>query len=359
MRMIFGILLFGIAFAVSPQTQDLLTQANNFAAQARKTSPNPSPDQALWKQAIAKAEEATKTEPTAPETWMTLAYFYTETGFWIRADAAWNEYLKRGTPGANESKQIALTQMNLGYAAYGLENYPEAISRFKGAAEFAANDASPQAWLGRIALEQGNVGAARDYYQKAVNLDPSEANRYFLNQVQAMTSFGHDAVRAFLKGYDTYQTDKAQSLAYFSSAAEAAPQWLEASRWVGRLQIELNQPDQALSTWQGVSSLGVATGGDRYFLRYAQLGKEYGLDAAKAFLDGVNAYEINKTSAQVFFQKAVEAAPNFADAWYWLGRTAYEGRNFALAESAYSRVLQIQPDNKEAQYWLIQARKQK
>lgn len=357
------ILLFGvflsIALALQPQTQDLLNQANALAAQARRASPRPSPDQNLWKQAIAKAEEASKLEPDAPEPWYTLAGFYTETGFWIRADAAWSEFLKRGNPTDSDSQQMALTQINLGYAAYERQDYAEASSRFQNATGFAPGSSEPLAWLGRIALEQGNVQAARSYYQKAVVLAPTESNRYFLNQAQSMASFGQDAVHAFLKGYDSYQTDKPQSLAYFSSASQAAPQWLEAQRWVGRLQLELNQPEKALETWQQVTASIGATAGDRYFLRLADLGNQYGLTAAKAFMDGINAYEINKSSAQGFFQKATDSNPNFADAWYWLGRAAYESRNFALAENAYARVLQLQPANKEAQYWLNEAKRQK
>ena len=350
--------LLSLAFAQTPNTQTLLREAEQFASQARAQKVAPSPDSLLWKQAIAKAEEATQLEPAASEPWRLLASYYTEVRFWIRADEAWAQYLRRGTPDERTGQLIAQTQMNLGYAAYRQENYEEASTRFENAAEFDAKSAAPLEWQGRIALEQGNLQAARGFYQRAVQVAPNETNRYFLNQAQTMQAYGKDAVRAFLQAYDSYQVgNKEESLQGFVTVSQAAPQWTEAKRWVGRLQLELNQAPQALNTWRQLSLAPGTTAADRYFLRYAELGSQYGVSAAKSFLDGVNAFEINKSGAITFFQRAISANPAFADAWYWLGRSAFETKNYAQAVDAYSRVLQIQPDNRDAQYWLNQARK--
>jgi tetratricopeptide (TPR) repeat protein len=351
--------LFALALAQNNSSvQTLLREAETFASQARAQKVAPSPDSSLWKQAIAKAEEATKLDPAASEPWRLLATYYTETRFWIRADEAWTQYLRRGTPDERTSSLVAQTQMNLGYAAYRQENYEEAAVRFQNAAEFDVKSAAPLEWQGRIALEQGNVQAARGFYQRAVQLQPNETNRYFLSQTQTLQNYGPEATRAFLQAYDSYQAgNKEGALRGFVNASVAAPQWVEAKRWVGRLQLELNQPTQALSTWRQLAAAPGTTPGDRYFLRYAELGSQFGVTAAKAFMDGVNAFELNKAAALTFFQRATTTNPAFADAWYWLGRSAFETKNYAQAVDAYTRALQIQPNNKEAEYWLGQAKK--
>ncbi|MDX2003655.1 MAG: tetratricopeptide repeat protein [Meiothermus sp.] len=342
----------------SSSVQALLAQAEQFAAQARTQNVPRSPDSTLWRQAIQKAEEATRADPASSEAWRLLATYYSETRFWIRADEAWSQYLRRGTPDERTSQQIAQVQMNLGYAAYGQENLEAAAARFQSAAEFDPRSAAPLEWQGRIALEQGNVGAARAFYQRANQLQPGDTNRYFLNLTQNVQSYGREATRAFLEAYDTYQAgQREQALQGFAEAARAAPQWSEAQRWVGRLQLELNRPAQALTTWQQLAATAGSTASDRYFLRFAQLANQNGTPAARAFLDGVNAFDLNRAAALTFFQQATAASPNFAEAWYWLGRSAFETRNYGQAVDAYSRVLQLQPDNREAQYWLGQARR--
>ena len=254
--------------------------------------------------------------------------------------------------------QISTVYKNLAYAAYNREDFALATTYFENAADFTPNDPEPQEWLGRLYLEQGDLARSKDFWQNAVRLRPSERNRYFLAQAADMQRYGPSAVRAFAKGYDAYSTgDKSQALAYFDAAAQAAPQWVEAKRWLGRLQLELNQLAPALATWQQVAASSEATAGDRYFLRYSELGNQYGLDTAKSFLDGIAAFEGNKTAALALFQKSVQIAPQFAQAWYWLGRSAYDSKNYPLAVQAYGQAVALEPGNKEAQYWLEQARK--
>jgi cytochrome c-type biogenesis protein CcmH/NrfG len=357
---VFGSLLLSLAFAQQPQTQDLLQQAQQLSQQARSQNVAPSPDSELWKQAIEKATQATQAEPSAPEAWRVLAGLYTETKFWVKADEAWNQYLQLRGGNADPSTyaQIASVQMNLGYAAYRQQNWAEAQGRFKTAAQYAPQDPAPQEWLGRIALEQGDFAAASGYYQKAVQIKPSEANKYFLNLTSNAQSYGPDATHAFLQGYDAYTAgDKAQAQTAFARAAQAAPQWLEAQRWLARTQLENGQASAALATWQTVASAPGATAGDKYFLKQAQFASKYGVPAAKAYLDGVAVFPSDKNQALTLFQQATQAAPTFGEAWYWLGRAAYETKNFPLAVQAYGQAVQLMPDNKEAKYWLSQAQK--
>ena len=55
------------------------------------------------------------------------------------------------------------------------------------------------------------------------------------------------------------------------------------------------------------------------------------------------------TDADKWFTKAVEWAPNDAQAWYYLGRTKYNENRFEEAVSAFKRCLQLDPKNVKAQ----------
>lgn len=356
----FGLALFGLAFALQPQTLALLQEAQQLAQQARAQKVAPSPDSGLWKQAIDKAEQAAQLEPGAPEVWQELGALYTETKFWSRADEAWTKYaeLKGGATDPAVLQPLAVVNMNLGYAAYKAQNWAEAENRFKTAAQYTPQDPAPQEWLGRIALEQGDFAAARGYYQQAVQIKPSNANRYFLTLTSNAQSFGPQATSAFLQGYDAYNAgDKAGAQTQFAQAVQAAPNWLEARRWLARTQLENGQATDALASWQQIASSPQATAGDKYFLKQAQLASQYGAPAAKAYLDGVATFPNDKNAALNLFQQATQTAPSFGDAWYWLGRSAYETRNYPLAVQAYGQAVQLMPDNKEAKYWLAQAQK--
>lgn len=353
-----------IALAQTPRPVDvgaLLQEAQQLAAQARSQRIMPSPDVSLWRQAIAKAEQATQADGQNALAWKVLGGLYTETRFWARAETAWQRYLLLTTaqPDAEARAAIVTTYLNLGYAAYRRDEADLAFTHFQNAAQFSPNRPEAFEWLGRIALERGDIAAARGYYQQANAVGPSAANQYFLSQIDSMATYGKPAVRAFLNGYEKYQAgDRPAALGSFEQATQAAPNFLEAWRWVGRTRLELDRPKAALEAWQQVASSPQVTNRDRYFLRLAQVSAQFGTVAAQQFFAGVQAFQAGtRTQAQTHFQAATLSNPQFTDAWYWLGRTAFEQRNFPLAIQAYSEVLKLQPDHKEAQYWLTQARK--
>jgi len=361
MRWIALLVLMGWSWAIQPQTQALLQEAQNLTQQARAAKVAPSPDAALWKQAIAKAEEASRLEPTALEVWKFLGLIYSETRWWIRADTAWQQYLKvtGGRPDGEARQGITSTYLNLGYAAYRQNNLGAAKRHFELAAQVSTTNPAPLEWLGRIALVQGNTAAAKEFYQQANLLEPTETNRYFLNQANNMQAYGQAAVGAFLAGYEKYQLgDKAGALSGFEQATQQSPNWLEAWRWVGRIRLELDRPKEALTAWQQVALSPQVTAADRYFLRLAELSSKYGAPAAKTFFEGMGLYQAGKKpEAQARFLAATQANLQFVEAWYWLGRVAFEQNNFQLALTAFGEVLKLEPDNKDAQYWLIQAKR--
>lgn len=360
------LLPLGLVFAQNgpgqnPPAQSLLQEAQVLAQQARASGAAPSMDSTPWKRAIERAEAAAQADPQSVEAWKLLGMLYYDVKFWARAHDCFNQYLRLtgGQADPEAARAIGDSDLNLGYEAYNRGDIDRALGYFQSAADFLPGDPQPYEWIGRIDLELGRAEEARQAYQRANQIHPTPTNTYFLYRSQEVATYGRTAVRAFTTGYNAYQRgDKATALTQFQIAAQAAPNWLEAKRWVARTQLETGQVQAALATWQQIAASPRATASDQYFLRVAQLSAQYGVDAASAYLEGVQAYQAgNRAQAQARFQAATQANPQFADAWYWLGRTAYEGKNYALAVQAYGQVVALQPDNAQAKYWLNLARR--
>lgn len=353
-------LLSGLVLAIQPATQQLLDEAQSLIQQARQQKVAPSPDATLWSQAIAKGQQAAALEPQAPEVWLLLGNLYTETKWWIKAEEAWNKYIQlAGLTDPQVRRQASLVQLNLGYAAYRRGDFEAALAKFQTASELTPDDPQPYRWMGRIHLESGNTLAARQSWQKAVQLQPNAANRYFLELSQSSLDYGREAVSAFYLGYEAYSLGRRpEALGHFNRALQAAPNWLEAKRWAGRIQLEQGNAAEALRLWREIVASPQASDADRYQLRRADLAAQYGLQAGDAYLQGVASYQLgDKAAARASFERALQSAPRFTEAWYWLGRVAYEQQDYATAERAYSQVLILEPTNAQARYWLGQVRK--
>jgi tetratricopeptide (TPR) repeat protein len=349
-----------LALASTPQVQSLLEQAQSLAAQAQKTYVGAYPDDPLWGQAIQVAKRATELDPKDPAAWQLLAQLYTTTHWWYPARQAWLTYLQLVPNDPKAAAELEKVDIQLGYIAYERNHLAHAKMYFKEAAQYAPQDDVPLQWLGRIALEEGHPHRAQTYWAEAEKLNPSPQNAYFLAQSQEIATHGATAVKAFEEGYQAYTSGHYhQALQDFQTALQNSPNWVEAERWVGRTALKLNNPQQALQAWEAVVASPQATPGDRYFLQLSQLAVRHGLEAAQAFLDGVGSYsQGNYTQALSSFQLAVQKASDFAEAWYWLGRTEYKLGQYQLAALAYHTVLQLQPNNANAQYWYQQALKQ-
>jgi tetratricopeptide (TPR) repeat protein len=356
-----GIVL-GLALAQTPQTQNLINQAKLLAGQARASGAAPSPDAALWKQALAKAEEAAKLEPS-PATWQLLGELYSETRFWSKAELAWGQYikLKGGEVDPLLAVLIGGVYLKQGYEAYSQQDLQRAENYFQQALEITPDDAKTHEALGKFYLDQGDSRTAFGYWQKAHSLAPNETNRYFLTQSRDMVAYGPQAVKAFSLGYQAYkEANLSVAFVQFDLAQQNAPAWLEAQRWFGRVALEVGQPEPALQAWQAVSASKQASNGDKYYLQLAQLGVRHTLPAARSYLAGIEAHSAGKADiARIHFSEATALTPSFAQAWYWLGRTAYEAKDFVAAVQAYGKVVELEPANAEARYWLEQAKKGK
>ena len=352
------LILLGLTFAetVGMVPQQQLKQLNSSVVKAYEAFSTNFPDQPLWQQAIQKASKLTEEYPQDPQTWRMLAHIYTITHWWYRAEQAWKAYLKlaKGRATSATNKDIETVQIQMGYAAYRLGNIQSAIKHFTDASLNNPKDPTPSEWLGRIYLEKDKPKIALSYWQQAHSIKPTPINTYFMQQAKAMMAHGPQAVRLFTRGYFAFQVgDLTRALHSFQKVVVLDPDWLEPLRWVGRIQLKLNQSQTALLAWQMVVNSPKSTTGDRYFLQLARIGVKNGLPAAHAYLDGISSFQDgNYTKARIDFATAAKLNPSFALAWYWLGRMAFDQQDYATAAKAYGTVLKLEPRNKGATYFL-------
>lgn len=75
------------------------------------------------------------------------------------------------------------------------------------------------------------------------------------------------------------------------------------------------------------------------------------------FDQGYNLYQAGrKQEAIQFFVEAVTTKPNFAKAWIWLARTYQEEGMYDEAIWAWEKVVKLEPENQQAQYFLKKVR---
>ncbi|WP_456412882.1 tetratricopeptide repeat protein [Oceanithermus profundus] len=350
------VLLFLPVLALSPEAVQLLNEARALAEQAQETYEAQFPDKPLWAQAIAKAEAAAKLEPDEPEVWRVLAQIYTTTGWWIRAEKAWKRYLVLA--GESNPAPLAEALRALGFLAYQRGDVKAALDYFEQALVLEPESEEALAWLGRIYLELGDGIRAAEYWRLAAKVNPSPRNTYFAEQAEKMAQYGSEAVKAFYQGYAAWEAgDYPTAIQQFETAAGLAPDWSEAHRWLARSYMDAGMPARAIPHWEKVIALEGNPADARHFLKLAREAAGVGLSAADAFFKGVAAYEAGRLEeAERWFARAVEADPEYAKAWRWLGRVRYEQGRYAEAARAYERAVELDPEDTSARYFLRLAR---
>jgi len=130
------------------------------------------------------------------------------------------------------------------------------------------------------------------------------------------------------------------------------PENVEAHRWLGRIMLETRRPEQAIPAWRTVLELDPDAEGAAYFLELAQAQARWGIDAANDFYLGINRYEAgNLTQARTSFAAATARNAEYAAAWAWSGRVAFEQGFYEDAFIAYGRALALEPNNANYQWF--------
>lgn len=147
--------------------------------------------------------------------------------------------------------------------------------------------------------------------------------------------------------YAAYQRgEKTEAAELYLKVTRILPGNREAHRWLGRILLELRLPEQAVVAWRNYLDLDPADEGAQYFLSLAQAQARHGIDAANDFFAGVEAYDKGQmTAARTSFASAAARNQDYAEAWAWLGRVAFEQKLYADAAVAYRRASLLEPDN--------------
>lgn len=172
------------------------------------------------------------------------------------------------------------------------------------------------------------------------------------------TSLAYIAEAGNKLAYDYYQReDLATALDFYQQVISIVPGSIEAYVWAGQIYLDLEQPQQAIPYWQQVVNLNPNDLRAAYFLELASDQAAFGTDAVQAFRRGVQDYEQgNLESASERFAAAAALNGDYAQAWAWLGRTAFETGDFAGAAVAYQQASTLEPDNSTYSYFLQESR---
>ena len=249
---------------------------------------------------------------------------------------------------------------NEGLAAYNAGQKAAALDAFVRAADANPDFAEAATWAGRVALELGRPRVAKRFWQALLKRNPQDQTAaYYLTLTEAQTQWGAAAGRAFYAGQELYNRGEVKAAAeQFVAASEANPKYPAAASWAARSLQESGQAAKAVPYWERVVALNPDDAGAKYFLETARAQQAISGGAVQAFDKGVQAYQqADLKAAQSAFETATTAAPNYADAWGWLGRLAFEGGRYGEAEAAYGRALGLEPDNATYRFFAAEAKR--
>lgn len=272
------------------------------------------------------------------------------------------------------ARRLMLMAVLIGGVAYGQElpsNAQEALDRGEAAVAEALSTYDvqyPDRPLWRQAFREGRTArelapghpAPLRFLARAHSLANwhGPAVQHWQAYLDAGGTFMEDDAELFANSgnhyaFAAYQTgDKQLAAERYAQVVELQPGNVEAHRWLGRIALELGQPEQAVAAWRTVLELDPDAEGAEYFLELAQAQARWGVQAATAFYEGIAAYEAgDMTQARNRFAAAAARNGGYAPAWAWLGRVHFEQGQYADANAAYSRALALEPENSNYQWF--------
>jgi len=301
-------------------------------------------------------------------TW--LGRIHLERGEPEQALAYWELAVERGLPGATYFRERTQSQLDYGVAASdsffaGIEAYEEgrfeaALEAFRAATELNPDYLEAWVWAGRSSLELGRSAEARRYWQHVLARNPDDARaRHFIAVADAQERWGVEAANAFFAGIAAYEAGRlAEAVTHFRQALSANPRYQEAAVWTARSYQELGDPQRAIPFWEQVLALNPQDARAAHFLQLARNQVRYGAEAASAFAQGVERYQLAQLQgALAAFRQAVAENPRYLEAWAWLGRVYFELGDYAEAAAAYEQALALAPDNEAFHFFANEARR--
>lgn len=221
--------------------------------------------------------------------------------------------------------------------------WAQAIRQATAAVEAAPSDART---LGLLA----EVYSRSNFHLRAWNAWQAYLDAgYPLNATQAplFLSVGEEMAWS---AYDRGDLETAAS--YQSAVLDAVPFAKDARVWLGRIRLEQGRPGDAVPYWEAVVQQDPEDDRARFFLDLARDQVRWGVDAENAFREGVTAYEAgNLDTAATAFTRATNANDQYAEAWAWRGRVAFERGFYPQAADAYGRAAELDPGSDLYEYF--------
>lgn len=352
MRRLFTAL--AVMLLLAPVSANTFAELNEAVNAARSSTQQPHPDRPLWRAAIHTGELARAAEPGSAQILELLARLYSEVSWHIRAYETWLDYLAvSGT--APDAEAFAEAAHQLGFARYSAGDTEGALGYYQTLIELQPANAEALYWYGRIQLEAGHGEVALATFTELTGL--ASAGTLAASQLRLasqVADYGAEAGRSFALGLNHYDAEQPEAaLTQFQAAFEANRQFGEAAIWAGRTALELGQPGLAAGYWRWAVELDPADSRSRYFLGLAERQDQWGIQAVAEFDLGQEQYRAGDLPAALgSFEAAFRLSPGYIDALSWSARVAQELERYELAFDYWSRVLNLDPADQAAQYFL-------
>jgi len=158
-------------------------------------------------------------------------------------------------------------------------------------------------------------------------------------------------------GYGAYaRGDLDTALEFYLTLTDLVATDIAARVWAGRILLETERPEQAITFWRSVLVLDPHDARAAYFVELARDQAAWGTRAVNVFREGIALYEqgANQAAAERF-ARATVINPAYPMAWAWLGRVAFEAGDYVDARRAYANAAGLAPDNETYRYFLARS----
>jgi tetratricopeptide (TPR) repeat protein len=246
-----------------------------------------------------------------------------------------------------------------GLQLYEAGNLEEALAEFRLALTENPAYVNADVWAGRIELETGRPERAVPHWENVVAARPDdEGAAWFLGYAQTLARWGVEAGELYYRGLGAYEAGDLESAAVdFQAAAAANDTFVDAFVWAARSLQETDAPLEAIPYWERVLILDPSDERAEWYLTRARQAFEFGPVAGPAYYDALAHYQAgDPAEAERLLRVAVEANPDFAQAWGYLGRIAFQDGRYAEAEAAYGRAAAAAPDVEDYAFFEGEAR---
>jgi tetratricopeptide (TPR) repeat protein len=227
--------------------------------------------------------------------------------------------------------------------------WQEAFAEGRRAVSLAPNHLEPIRFLAEAYSRSRWYGPAWEAWVEYVRRGGRDALIGDRDALQLIPTVGHEL------GYGAYARGELdRALDYYLTVADVVPTDVNAFVWSGRILVETERPAQAIAYWQRVVELDPGDARAAYFLDLAEDQARWGTRAVNAFREGVAHYEAGSLpEAAERFARASVHNPEYAAAWAWQGRVAFERSRFGDAATYYGRAVALEPGN-ETYAWFHQ-----